>query len=337
MTMTFLIIIAIVILLFVIGLLQKNSEQKADRHHNQQQGGLRALFPILTNMLEKDLKMRLMADTGDNFFYQKELEFNGTSLAIFRIGRRIDYTRNILLYTELLTNRSTRISGLPIIISDDVSVEEYKKWIYKSCEKVLEQKTYLLNIPFFKYLLNSKMDDLEPIQKEETISHILFHSKENYFKFWHSLNQLDPSLDGMRITCTVIDKYSVKWKLSNEGSIDEYLLLDLIKDRKLKSTDTFFINFSIMPSLDEKIKWHEYQVKRLLEKVEKKELKNIKFDEISVGDRLSFDIKYNTPPLLEYSEELGGETYQLSWAELEKRDYWGGTYEYEFSNFSLSK
>lgn len=173
-------------------------------------------------------------------------------------------------------------------------------------------------------------------QKEYKEQPPLFQSKENYYAFWHSFIELSPELNQKRVFCSIINKYEVNVEIGDEILHRKYLLINLIKDRHLKRTDKFFINFSVMQSVQEKEKWHQHRVKRLLEKIESNVL-DIDYNSIAIGDKISFDIKYNQPPILTHPSELGGNQYQLSWEELEKREYIGEVEEYEFLNFRIEK
>lgn len=209
---------------------------------------------------------------------------------------------------------------------------------------------WLVSGIIIKFTMNSKKEgDLNTIQQKDTVNEksdlnqteseeqpSLFQSKENYHAFWHSLIELSPELNQKRIICSIINKYEVNVEVWDEVQQNKYILVNLIKDRHLKRTDKFFINFSVMQSAKEKEKWHQYQVNRLLEKIESSNL-NIDYDSIAIGGKISFDIKYNQPPTLTHPSELGGGQYQLNWEELEKREYIGETQEYEFSNFRIEK
>ena len=155
------IIIGIVALLFIVGMFQKKEEQKIFREDKQLNGGFRSSFPILVEMLEGDLGMTLVADTGDDFFYQKEINSNNVSVGKFRIGRRIDYSRNNLLYTEFISSQGERNLGMPICFDGEKSKEEYKSFMKSSYTEIFKIVNILPDTMFFNYFLPNPNENSE--------------------------------------------------------------------------------------------------------------------------------------------------------------------------------
>ena len=186
--------------------------------------------------------------------------------------------------------------------------------------------------------IDKKSDIIDLVSKEnkEQTESTLFQSKENYHDFWHSLIELSPELNNKRVTCYIIDKYEVSINDGAEVKKYKYIQTNLVRDRYLKNTDNFFSNLGFMLTTNEKERWHKYQVRKLLEKFEARKMK-IDYDAIVIGDRISFNIKYNEPPILTLPSEVGDGHYQLTWEELEKEEYIGDEVEFEFSNFEIEK
>jgi uncharacterized membrane protein len=344
--MVFTIVIGIVLLALILGFFQKKEEQKSFREYSTSQGGFRSFFPVLVNMLEKDLEMALLTDSGDAFLYQKEIKISEAVLGYFRIGRKLDYSRNNILYTEFLTNGGDIVSGMQIGLEGEVHVEAYKTLIKKSYSELLQERVIVKSNTFFNYFSDNSIDE----KKEEAeILPYPIDSSDSYYKFWHSFPELKPELSGQRIKCTVINKHS--WELPfNDDDDDDYdedseldekpqkvyhfIQLGLIKDRNLQRCDGLYKNFAFHPTVEKKIEWHKRQMGRLLESIESSKLTNgVKYEDILEGDSISFDVKYNPPPTF----ELSAGPFQLSWKELERQEYIVNIEEYEFSNFSVSR
>ena len=166
--MLFPIIVVIVIIFIILSIIQKNQEQKAFRLINQMNGGFRMSFPKLITLLEKDLEMGLVMDSGDHFFYQKDIVYNKIQIGKVRIGRKIEYSKSNLLYTLFIPNYGPEVAGVPISFEDDIATDLYKEYIKKSLLPVVNQSIELTNTPFFLCLFSDIVNS-----KDKTGTNIL--------------------------------------------------------------------------------------------------------------------------------------------------------------------
>lgn len=252
--MIFAIIIGIVALFFIVGLFQKKVQQKEFRKNIQLNGGFRSYFPNLTKMLEDDLNMSLVSDTGDNFFYQCDLKHNEYVIGKFRVGRKIDYSKNNLLYTELITDFGDKKDGLPICFEDDKPKEGYKELIKKSYSKIFENDSPKLdNIVFFNYFKTSVN------QIEEIIENKSFAIKE--FFYYYEGGEIKKELRSIKAYTN--DKLSKSEHFdSNSGILstnekEEFFYKDELINYSILD-NIFFINKN----------WHYYNDKKMLTQIE---------------------------------------------------------------------
>ena len=155
------IIVGIVVIFFIIGIVQKKEEQKTFRNYTQLSGGFRVSFPILCKILDDEFGMTLVTDTGDDFFYQMEVKYNFNLIGLIRIGRRIDYTKNNLLYADFITNQGDKKSGLPIRFDGETTEEEYKSFIQQSFSTIFDSNLYLTDKSFLNYFQKKDIEVLK--------------------------------------------------------------------------------------------------------------------------------------------------------------------------------
>lgn len=166
----------------------------------------------------------------------------------------------------------------------------------------------------------------------------LLISNETYYnQFWDNCVKLKPNYINEKLTCIVLKKYYVEIDIFNEPIRYDYILLNLIKERKLKETQKLFGNFCFYKTEKEKENWHYYQLERLLISVEKKQVEDIiNYSDVKIGNLISFQVSYNQPPLIEKGIELGGGFFEANWETIEKFEFEDVSKEYSFSHFETT-
>lgn len=129
------IIIVLAILAFII-FWGTRVHDKEVRNAHLDNGGLRKSFPLLIKHLEAVQKMELVSETGRSFTYSKSVTERGSSTGVLTIGVKFDMLDNHLLFSTYKNSSGKQIDGVPISGVDFSSIENIKKSIARSTEKL---------------------------------------------------------------------------------------------------------------------------------------------------------------------------------------------------------